>query len=115
MSLNTAQKTKIITEKLGYPGRLLSASKSFYRDNHQNNIVFFNGNIYDLEGIKIWHGDVDITADLNKLKDIATTFGETIFVTTEQPFRWNEQSTEGLMKSCRDESKEYKNAYMIDP
>lgn len=105
-------KTKIVIEKLGHMGRLLSGSKSTYSTNHPGSRVFFNGNIYDAKGEKIWFGDVDLTREAKKLQEIVQALGEKIYVTREQPFRWEEQTTKTLQAACQGE---YPNAYVIQP
>lgn len=105
-------KTKVAVTKLGHMGRMLSGSKSGYSDRYPKNKVFFNGNMYDSKGEKIWYGDMDLTSERKKLEEIAKELGEPIYVTREQPFRWDEQTTKTLQTACEGE---YPGAYVIQP
>lgn len=76
-----------IRENLGGDGRMVGGSKSRYRDEHPNNIVYFNACIFN-KGLKqIWWGDIDITADKKALKKVAKESKELFYVTPEHPFR----------------------------
>ena len=94
--LSIETKTEIVTLNIGHIGRVISGSKRAPK-NHR---VFWNGNMYDSTGSKLWYGDIDLTADEKKLCSIATQLNETIYVTREQPFRWGEQTTESLEAQC---------------
>jgi|GEM_PF-6613900 len=80
-------------------GRMLSGSKSGYMDQFPNNKVVFNSRVYDLEtyerekngkikdwfagqSIEIWYGDLDLTKEVEKLKEIAKEIG-TFVITRE--------------------------------
>lgn len=89
-----------IFEALGfYFGRLLSGSKSGYNKTFPDHKVIFNSRVYDLktyerekdgaikdwfagQPIEIWYGDLDLTIDNEKLKEIANKIG-TFVITTE--------------------------------
>lgn len=103
---------QIVREQLGWPGKMLSASKSSYSKSHPKSVVFFNGNVYGSDGRKLWYGDIDLTKSKKELAYLAHQLQESIYVTAEQPFRWEEQTKEGL------ESKlggEYPRVYRYDP
>ena len=102
----------IVWAALGPMGRMLSGSKSSYSDRHPKNVVFFNGNIYDKDGKKLWYGDVNLTKDKARLEQIAHMLDEPIYVTREQPFRWEEQTTESLENCTKGE---YPSVVRIDP
>lgn len=104
--------TAIVETALGPMGRMLSQSKSSYSDRHPNSIVYFNGNIFDKDGVKLWFGDVDLTKDKAKLEQIAHLLDEVIYVTAESPFRWEDQTTARLEEACRHE---HARARRIDP
>jgi hypothetical protein len=91
---------------------MLSGSKSSYSNRYPNNKVFFNGNIYDKDGVKLWFGDVDLDKDKAKLEQIAHLLNEPIYVTAEQPFRWEDQTTARLQEAC---THEHARARRIDP
>nr|HPI82220.1 hypothetical protein [Candidatus Paceibacterota bacterium] len=42
-------------------GRMISGSKSGYRDRYPENLVVFNANIVTKKRGKVWHGDLDVT------------------------------------------------------
>ena len=68
-------------------GRLLSDSKSGYAIKHPKNVVAFNANICTRSKGRIWNGDLDVTADEAKLKTLATTLGEELYVLRESAVR----------------------------
>lgn len=77
---------KTFTENHLHKARMISASKSGYRNRHPYNKVIFNAKVYDsLEKIAnpIWHGDLDINYDGTNLKNIAQTIGKTLYVVSE--------------------------------
>lgn len=66
--------TNVIMSKLGRVGRLISASKSGYRQRFPKNFTIFNANIFleSKEYIgKVWFGDIDLTKDFKLIKDAA--------------------------------------------
>jgi hypothetical protein len=71
---------------LGPTGRLISASKSSYSDQHPDHEVLFNACVFDAQAVEIWFGDLDLTLDAPRLQQLADLFGE-IYVTPESPFR----------------------------
>src|SRR3990167_1955675 len=94
MNMILKEKQFHVESIFGYSGRMLSGSKSGYSAMHPKSKVFFNGNIYDAFGNKLWYGDVDITLDETKLKALAKELNEHIFVTAEHPFRWENPTPE---------------------
>lgn len=104
---------QIVREILGWPGKLLSGSKSSYSKSHPKNIVFFNGNVYGSDGRKLWYGDIDLTRDGKNLKYLAHQLQESIYVTAEQPFRWEAQTKESLEEACAETA--YSRAVKFDP
>lgn len=79
------------TEILGMPGRLVSASKSGYSTQYPNNVVVFNSNVCTKNG-KIWFGDIDVTKDEAKLKELAEALGERIYVIREMDGRFENEA-----------------------
>jgi len=106
-------KQQIVREILGWDGKMLSGSKSSYSKSHPKSIVYFNGNIYDSVGSKLWYGDIDVTKDAKNLKRLAAELKESIYITAEQPFRWEEQTKESLEAACAETA--YARAQRIDP
>ena len=103
--------TALIDKHLGHNGRMLSSSKSAYSSAHPGHRIFFNGNVYDLQGNKLWYGDVDLTKDAAALAAVARAVGG-IFVTREQPFRWDPRTPASLANACLGE---FPAAVRIDP
>ena len=69
-------------------GRILSYSKSGYRDKFPDNEVYFNANIFVLGEGKVWFGDLDITLDEEKLKEVAEGLGKDLFILREMDGRF---------------------------
>jgi len=81
------------------PSRMISGSKSFYRQNNPDNFVVFNANIVIESKGKIWHGDLDITNDYKKLRTAAKQIGEPLYVLYEMDCRFGTENdpVEALM------------------
>jgi hypothetical protein len=83
--------TNIIEQKLGYTGRLISASKTLYRDRYPKHTVYFNACIFiilpDDKVVQVWWGDVDVTLDKKIIQQIADEANITLYLTPEHPFR----------------------------
>lgn len=80
-------KQQIAHDVLGYPGRMISGSKSGYSSQHPDNVVVFNANVC-VEKVKIWHGDLDITKDIGMLTELAKKINEPIYVLREMDGRF---------------------------
>jgi len=76
---------------LGYPGRMISGSKGSYIKNNPDNLAVFNANICTIDG-KIWYGDLDITKDIGKLKELAKKTILDIFVLREMDARFENEN-----------------------
>jgi len=72
--------------------RMISSSKSFYHEKHPNNVVFFNANIIDKKLGKIWHGDLDLSKDAQKLIDIAKELKTIFYILREMDGRFNNEN-----------------------
>jgi hypothetical protein len=86
----------LLTEQLsiaiGFPGCMISGSKSGYRAAHPDNFAIFNANICTNSG-KIWFGDIDLTLKKEDLCELAKAHAETLYVLYEMDGRFeNEQS-----------------------
>lgn len=90
---------KILTklkEKGFYNSRMICGSKSFYRDKYPDNFVIFNANIF-VENIgKIWYGDLDITKDQEKLKEIANETNSVLYILYEMDGRFDKENNENF-------------------
>ena len=85
-------KFEIAKEILGWSGKMISSSKSYYSDRHPNNLVLFNSNIC-VESGKIWFGDFDITKDEKQLIQLAKKLNETIYVLREMDGRFDNEKS----------------------
>lgn len=73
-------------------GRMVSRSKSAYREKHPENEVYFNANVFNSSGEKIWYGDLDLTLEAESLERIAESLGEKLFVLREMDGRFENES-----------------------
>ena len=63
-------------------GRMISFSKSRYREKNPNNLVVFNSGVRSAYGCS-WHGDLDITIDEEALRRVAQSTGHRLYVFRE--------------------------------
>jgi hypothetical protein len=79
---------------VGPSGRMISFSKSRYREDHPEHLTVFNANISLSPGRKVvWHGDLDLTEDEPLLHDLARRTGTIVYVLHEHDARFeNEES-----------------------
>jgi hypothetical protein len=70
-------------------GRLLSYSKSIYRQTYPEHEVYFNANIFIHPGLKVWYGDLDITLDKNTLSEIAKELKTDLYILREMDGHFN--------------------------
>jgi hypothetical protein len=82
----------VAEELLGPAGRMITLSKSRYRERFPDHVVIFNANIC-VRGSKIWHGDLDLTVDESKVVDLADRLGKTVFVLYEGDGRFANEAT----------------------
>lgn len=73
-------------------GRMISASKSSYCQIFPKHEVIFNANIIIESQGKIWHGDLDLTLENEKLEKIAKSLGEPIYILREMDARFNNEN-----------------------
>lgn len=80
---------------LGWNGRMISGSKSGYSNRNPKNIAVFNANIVIMSSVpvKIWYGDLDITLDIDKLKELALETGQTLCVLREMDARFENENS----------------------
>lgn len=90
--------TKLAREILGWPGAMLSGSKSGYRDSYPKNVAVFNANIVTPNG-KVWYGDFDLTKSEGKLIELAEKSGETVFLLYEMDARFENEEKPRLDKA----------------
>jgi hypothetical protein len=83
---------------LGYPGRMISGSKSGYRKHYPDNFAIFNSNICT-ESEKVWFGDIDLTLQKEALCELAKAHNQTIYVLYEMDARFENEDTPLLGKA----------------
>ena len=72
-------------------GRMISYSKSSYRNQFPENEIYFNANIFVLGEGKVWYGDIDITKDKEKLENIASEIGKDLYILREMDGRFGNE------------------------
>jgi hypothetical protein len=84
---------------LGHNGKMVSLSKSDYREKHPKNFVIFNSNIVCIEG-KVWYGDIDLTLSADLLREIAILSEELIYVLYEMDARFENEKSPKLERAA---------------
>lgn len=72
--------------------RMISWSKSSYREANPENEVYFNANIFVLGEGKVWFGDIDVTKDQETLQKIASEIGKDLFILRELDGRFENET-----------------------
>jgi hypothetical protein len=72
-------------------GRMISASKTGYREKFPDHEVYFNANIFVLGEGKVWYGDLDINRDREALSEIAAESGVTLYIVSEMDGRFDKE------------------------
>lgn len=73
-------------------GRMIYGSKSFARSKFPDDLLLFNANIVTKSAGKIWWGDLNITKEAKKLKEVAAEINETLFVLRESDCRFGTEN-----------------------
>ena len=89
----------LINEKLGYPGKMISGSKSGYRKHYPDSMAVFNANLCIDEG-KVWYGDIDVTKSKNDLQEIADKTGKKLYVLFEMDGRFDNEDNPQLSRAA---------------
>jgi len=76
----------IAIKHFGERGRCLG-SKSIYVYDNPKNVVVFNANLCT-SSAKIWHGDIDVTNEFQKIKSVAVDLGQNVYVLYEMDARF---------------------------
>jgi len=72
--------------------RMISYSKSTYRQRNPDNEVYFNANIFVLGEGKVWLGDLDVTKDRETLQKVATEIGKDLYIVRELDGRFDNEN-----------------------
>ncbi len=78
-------------------GRMLSGSKSGYRDRYPTNLVIFNSNMVTLSDGKVWYGDIDAHRDKDMLLYLRAELDEDLFFLNEMDGRFEHEDDHSLM------------------
>lgn len=78
-----AKYAQALSATLGSEGRMISPSKSGYRERHPERVAIFNTNVCVASGQKVWHGDLDLTLDEPQLAALSKQIGEVVFLLYE--------------------------------
>ncbi len=73
-------------------GRMISESKSMYKDAYPEHLVVFDANVVTVTNGKIWYGDLDVTRDAEALKRLSEQIGEPLFVLREMDARFGKET-----------------------
>jgi hypothetical protein len=79
-------------EKGFISGRMISGSKSGYRQKYPDNEVYFNANIFVLGEGKVWWGDLDITRDQDLLEEVSKSCGKKLYILREMDGRFENEN-----------------------
>lgn len=84
---------------LGLMGRMIGGSKSIYRYDNPDNLIIFNANIATEKDGKIWYGDLDLTLDHEKLKELVEKIG-TFHIFYESDLRFGKEEKPDFKNSA---------------
>ncbi len=76
--------------------RMISLSKSEYRDSNPHSVCIFNANVITAKDGKIWYGDLDLTKDANALKAVSKELGVILYVLRESDARFENEDKGGV-------------------
>jgi len=82
---------KIFTQNGLNNGRMISFSKSIYRENNPDHDVIFNANVFTLNDGKIWYGDLDLTLNSGTLLNISKEIKQRLYVLREHDGRFENE------------------------
>lgn len=97
MLLDIETETKVYAI-MGWPGKMLSNSKSGYSEKYPTHATFYNGNLFTNDK-KIWFGDIDVTIDLPKLIEVAKILKTFIYVLKEMDGRFENEENPDITKA----------------
>jgi len=75
-----------------YDARMIGGSKSFYAQDHSDDLIVFNANVLMPGQGKVWYGDLNLTEDYLVLKEIAETLNTDLYVLWETDGRFGEEN-----------------------
>lgn len=86
------KETAVILALTWYPGRMLSGSKSSYREKFPKHLVIFNANLVLASTGKVWYGDVDAHLDKVVLLAARKSLGEDLYFLYEHDARFDHEN-----------------------
>lgn len=89
---------EVAMDELGFPGAMISGSKSGYVRSHPGHLVVFNSNVCVNDG-KIWFGDLDVTLSQEKLQRLCESLDEKVYVLFEMDARFERENNPSLEKA----------------
>ena len=75
-----------------FGGRMIGGSKSFYRKEHEGDLIVFNANVVMPLFGKVWYGDLNLTEDYLVLREIAECLDTTLHVLWEMDARFGKEN-----------------------
>lgn len=75
---------------LGPTGRMIASTKTGYGNAHPGHVAIFNANIC-VAGRKVWYGDLDLTREELRVRELAAQTGLTVHVLFEQDARFRQE------------------------
>ena len=79
--------TEYLSKHGFHNGRMIAYSKSSYMKDHWGDKVFFNACIFDINGVQVWYGDLNIKEDSKKLNKVSKDSKQEFYITPEHGFR----------------------------
>lgn len=73
-------------------GRMISGSKSGYRKMYPDHDIVFNANVIIKSRGKVWHGDLDLNFDREKLQNVANELLEPLYILYEMDARFGNEN-----------------------
>jgi hypothetical protein len=88
--LRVDEAAQVTNEIMGFPGAMLSGSKSDYSRRHPDHKVVYNANVGTKRHGKLWHGDLDLSipATRTKLSRLAAELKDSVYVLYEFDWRF---------------------------
>lgn len=82
---------KLFAQNDLHVGKMISYSKTAYRNKFKDHEVHFNANIFSAKLGKIWWGDIDLTTHGDKLQEIANILDDDLFILRELDGRFENE------------------------
>jgi len=77
-----------LTERGYYTGRIISFSKSAYRNLYPSHIALFNARLFNTKGKEVWWDDVDLSHDWKVFAEASCSLNQPLILTPETPYRF---------------------------